>query len=68
MSDRLALWFAKRNHGISEPEHKLWLTLPLLLAGPFGLLMMGMGAYFELHWIVFVIGIVSLCQPNISIY
>jgi hypothetical protein len=55
----MMVYMARRNNGISEPEHKLWLTLPLFVAGPLGLLMMGMGAYFELHWIVFVIGSVS---------
>ncbi len=50
---------ARRNNGISEPEHKLWLTLPLFVVGPLGLLMMGMGAFYELHWMVFVIGSVS---------
>ncbi|WRT66195.1 uncharacterized protein IL334_003148 [Kwoniella shivajii] len=47
---------ARRNHGISEAEHKLNLYIICLIATPIGLLMMGLGPYYSAHWIVFVIG------------
>lgn len=54
--DRLTILMARRNKGISEPEHKLLLLIPLTILVPGGLLMMGLGAWFQAHWIVYVIG------------
>lgn len=56
ISDKLGLWMAHRNGGLSEPEHKLWLVLPLIFLNPLGLLMMGLGPYYGAHWIVYVLG------------
>lgn len=47
---------ARRNGGIAEPEHKLWLLLPLFVGMPAGFLMMGLGPYYQAHWIVYVLG------------
>lgn len=53
-------WFtirqARKNHGISEPEHKLKLMIFPTILAPFGLLMIGLGPYYGAHWLVFVIG------------
>lgn len=49
-SDRVALYFARRNKGIREPEHRLY---PLAMAGIFsaaGLFTWGVGAAHGIHW------------------
>lgn len=56
---------AKRNGGISEPEHKLWLMLSLFILLPIGLVFLGVAPYFSLPWPAFVIaglGITSLAS------
>lgn len=55
-SDRFAVKMARRNGGISEPEHKLWLMLPLFVALPLSILFLGFAPYYGLHWAAYVIG------------
>ena len=43
IGDKIVLWMARRNKGILEPEHRLWLFAPSLLLIPFGLLLWGVG-------------------------
>ncbi len=43
IGDRIVLKMARKNNGILEPEHRLWLFLPSLLLVPFGLLLWGVG-------------------------
>ena len=43
IGDRIVLWMARRNKGILEPEHRLWLFTPSLLLIPFGLILWGVG-------------------------
>lgn len=42
--DLFKIYMSKRNGGISEPEHRLWLTLPFLLIVPGGLILWGVDA------------------------
>lgn len=56
LGDKLTVIMARRNNGISEPEHKLLTLIPLTILVPGGLLMMGLGPYYGAHWIVYVIG------------
>ncbi|WWC61715.1 uncharacterized protein I303_104300 [Kwoniella dejecticola CBS 10117] len=56
IADWYGLRCAKRNHGISEAEHKLHLWIVCVILTPVGLLMMGLGPYYEAHWIIFVLG------------
>ncbi|WWC70366.1 uncharacterized protein I206_104316 [Kwoniella pini CBS 10737] len=56
LADWYGLRCAKRNHGISEAEHKLHLWIICVILTPIGLLMMGLGPYYQAHWIVFVLG------------
>lgn len=56
LGDKLTVAMARRNGGISEPEHKLLLLLPMTILVPAGLLMMGLGPWYQAHWIVYVIG------------
>ncbi|RMY23093.1 hypothetical protein D0867_02274 [Hortaea werneckii] len=57
VTDRLALYLARRNGGIREPEQRLW---PLALAGLFscaGLITWGVGAYHGIHWVGLAFGL-----------
>ena len=56
-ADRFALALARRNGGIREPEHRLW---PLLVSGIIcaaGLILWGVGADREVHWVGLVVGL-----------
>ena len=65
MADRYAIYMAKKNNGICEPEHKLRLFIFPAVLIPVGLLMMGLGPYYQAHWIVYVIGegVLNLVGP-----
>ncbi|KAM3503796.1 hypothetical protein MY11210_008591 [Beauveria gryllotalpidicola] len=43
LNDKLILWLAHRNHGVYEPEMRLWMILPLAVIAPAGVLMFGLG-------------------------
>lgn len=45
--DRWTVYYARKNGGISEPEHKLYLMIVPTVLSPIGLLMMGLGIYYE---------------------
>ncbi|KAI8672512.1 hypothetical protein LRP88_02979 [Fusarium phalaenopsidis] len=64
-SDRMAVWFARRNGGIMEPEQRLWLCLVCIVAHPAGCLLYGIGAAYNLHWvgIAFGLGLISVTLP-----
>ena len=50
-SDRLAARLTVRNNGIREAEMRLGVMLPAMLIGPAGLIVYGMTAQLQLHWI-----------------
>lgn len=62
IGDRIVLKMARRNKGVLEPEHRLWLFLPSLLLIPFGLILWGVGAAHAVHWFgcVFAMGVIAL--------
>lgn len=59
-------WFvirkARKNAGIMEPEHRLWLFMPSLLFIPFGLILWGVGSAHHVHWFgpVFAMGVIAM--------
>lgn len=56
-ADYFALALARRNGGVREPEHRLW---PLLLSGVVsaaGLILWGVGADHNIHWVGLVFGL-----------
>lgn len=55
LNDKSAIWLAKRNKGIFEPEMRLWLALPAALFVPAGILMFGIALARGDHWIVLAI-------------
>ncbi|KAL1413791.1 hypothetical protein Q8F55_001574 [Vanrija albida] len=56
VSDRFTISQARKRGGVSEAEDKLKLYIVPMILTPFGILMMGLGPYYEAHWMVFVMG------------
>ncbi|KAK2787557.1 hypothetical protein FQN53_005006 [Emmonsiellopsis sp. PD_33] len=57
-SDRLAAYYTKRNNGIREAEMRLGVMLPAMLMSPAGLIVYGLTAERNLHWIGYFAGVV----------
>ncbi|KAJ3497475.1 hypothetical protein NLG97_g1871 [Lecanicillium saksenae] len=56
-NDRLILWLSKRNHGIYEPEMRLWLTLPMATLCPGGIVLSGLTISYGGPWPLIAIGL-----------
>ncbi|KAG2125510.1 major facilitator superfamily domain-containing protein [Suillus clintonianus] len=67
VGDRFAVRYARRTHGIREPEHRLWLMVVSLLLCPASLILWGVGASKGINWVglVFGMGIIS-CSTGIG--
>lgn len=65
LSDTLALYLARRNGGIMEPEQRLWTCLIALVAHPAGCLLYGVGASYHIHWVgvTFGLGLIAITLP-----
>ncbi|THZ90578.1 MFS general substrate transporter [Aureobasidium pullulans] len=62
IGDKIVLAMARRNGGILESEHRLWLFLPSLILIPGGLILWGVGAAQQVMWFgcVFAMGVIAL--------
>lgn len=56
-ADSVALKLARRNNGIREPEHRLWGLAIAAIASTGGLIMWGVGASLQAHYMVLIMGI-----------
>ncbi|EGU81784.1 hypothetical protein FOXB_07708 [Fusarium oxysporum f. sp. conglutinans Fo5176] len=56
LSDWLILFLAKRNHGIYEPEMRLWIIAVFAPFVPIGLILFGVGLNSGWPWPILVIG------------
>ncbi|CAF3537270.1 hypothetical protein SNK05_010748 [Fusarium graminearum] len=56
-ADWIALWLARRNGGIREPEQRLWVLLVSGIISSAGLIVWGVGAYYQVHWVGLVFGL-----------
>ncbi|KAJ5100425.1 hypothetical protein N7456_006477 [Penicillium angulare] len=57
LSDYIAMYLAKRNGGIFEPEMRLWLSLIFAPLVPAGLFMFGIGLNNGSHWLLPAFGL-----------
>ncbi|KAJ2990618.1 hypothetical protein NUW58_g2858 [Xylaria curta] len=55
-SDLLAAYLTRRNNGIREAEMRLGVMLPAMIIGPVGLVVYGLTAQLNLHWIGYFLG------------
>ena len=60
MCDYVTIYLAKKNHGVSEAEHRLLSYAPIPLTAAGGILLYGIPAYYGMHWIVPCIGMVLI--------
>lgn len=62
IGDKFVIWKARKNSGIMESEHRLWLFTPSLLLIPFGLILWGVGSAHGVHWFgpVFAMGVIAM--------
>ncbi|KAF2644237.1 serine/threonine kinase 16 [Massarina eburnea CBS 473.64] len=62
LGDWFMLRTARKNNGIMESEHRLWLFVPSLFLVPFGLILWGVGAAHSVHWLapVFAMGVIAM--------
>lgn len=56
-SDRVAIFMARRNNGIKEPEARLWAALIPLVLHPAGCVLYGVGAAHGIHWVGLCFGL-----------
>jgi MFS family permease len=56
-ADWIALRLARRNNGIREPEHRLWVLLISGIMSAAGLITWGVGAYHDAYWVGLVFGL-----------
>lgn len=57
IADSLALRLARRNHGIREPEQRLWCVAVSAVLTSAGLILWGIGADREIHWVGLAFGL-----------
>lgn len=59
--NRFLIQMARKNGGLMQAEHRLWLFLASLILIPFGCILWGVGAYHHIHWfgLVFAMGTIS---------
>ncbi|VUC35353.1 unnamed protein product [Clonostachys rosea] len=71
-SDYLAIRLARRNRGVLEAEHRLWLFCACLITIPSGLILWGVGAASGIHWVglMFAMGMLAFsvtCGVSLSV-
>jgi hypothetical protein len=54
VSKILTLRLARRNNGISEPEHTLYVFIASIFLVPFAMILYGLGVTYHLHWFALV--------------
>jgi hypothetical protein len=61
LGDKITLWLARRNNGVREPEHRLWLFGLNAVLVPGALLLWGLGAANHVHWfgLIFAMGCIA---------
>jgi len=57
LSDKFVFWMAKRNNGVREAEHRLWLMFPTAIISPAGMLLFGIGTAYGWNWPVPYVGL-----------
>lgn len=60
----LTIKMARRNGGISEPEHTLYLFIASCILVPFAMILYGLGVTYHQHWFALVITQVALAMNS----
>lgn len=68
LNDKSIVWLAHRNHGVYEPEMRLWMILPLAIIAPAGILMFGLGLnYVRSPYLLFFVADLIRAPPGHSL-
>lgn len=57
IADRFTLYLAKKNKGVREPEHRLWPLAISSVLSCVGLIIWGVGAYYDIQWVGLAFGL-----------
>ncbi|KAJ0333144.1 hypothetical protein COL922a_010968 [Colletotrichum nupharicola] len=60
----LTIRLARRNNGISESEHSLWLFAASIFLVPFSMILYGLGVAYHIHWMGLIISQFTLAINN----
>lgn len=60
----LTIKLARRNNGISEPEHTLYLFIASMVLVPFSMILYGLGVTHHIHWFGLVFSQFTLAMSN----
>ncbi|KAF4835874.1 putative MFS-type transporter [Colletotrichum tropicale] len=60
----LTIRLARRNTGISESEHSLWLFAASMFLVPFSMILYGLGVAYHIHWMGLIISQFTLAINN----
>lgn len=60
----LTIRLARRNGGISEPEHTLYMFVASMILVPFSILLYGLGVTYRVHWFALVFAQSTLAVSN----
>lgn len=64
LGDKVVLKIARRNAGVLESEHRLYLFVISLLIIPSGLILWGVGAYHQIQWFGLIVGMFLIAMSN----
>jgi hypothetical protein len=64
IGDKIVLWLARRNKGILEAEHRLWLFSVSIILIPGSLLLWGVGAAHHVHWFGLIFAMFVIAASN----
>lgn len=64
IGDRIVLWLARRNKGVMEAEHRLWLFSVSIILIPGSLMLWGVGAAHHVHWFGLIVAMFLIAGSN----
>jgi MFS family permease len=66
LSDHIVIFLARRNHGIKEPEMRLWTLCFSFVYAAVGYQLYGWGANFGMHWMTIAFGVDCMIAHQVS--
>ncbi|KAK5263893.1 hypothetical protein LTR99_010906 [Exophiala xenobiotica] len=66
LSDHIVIFLARRNHGIKEPEMRLWTLCFSFVYAAVGYQLYGWGANFGMHWMTIAFGVGCMIAHQVS--
>ncbi|KAI4724370.1 MFS general substrate transporter [Aureobasidium sp. EXF-10728] len=66
LSDRIVLYLSRKNHGVKEPEMRLWTLCFSFVYAAVGYFMYGFGAQAGAHWMTIAVGVCCMIAHQVS--